>query len=129
MRTVIRVTRHPLNDAREAFLKGIYGDDVRVVTEDVSYGDDPIAAVKELIERIGGEVTAIEAQAPLPVLMKLVDRSRDLGVTLIRAQFERDKGGRAIVVGKDDKGRDLLKFSHYEELEKIEFRTRRLKPR
>jgi hypothetical protein len=32
----------------------------------------------------------------------------------------------AIVVGKDEGGRDLLKFSHYEVLEKIEFKTRPL---
>ena len=54
---------------------------------------------------------------------------RDLGIVLIRAQFQRDGSGRAIVVGKDEGGRDLLKFSHYEELVKIEFETRRLELR
>jgi len=128
--TVLRITRHPLDDDRAAYLKGVYGDDVRVVTNDVPYGDDAVASVKALIASVeaeGGEVAALEAQAPFPVLMKLVDRRRDLGVALIRAQFERDQGGRAIVVGKDDKGRDLLKFSHYEELLRIEFETQRLK--
>lgn len=125
---VLRITRHPLDTDREAFLKAVYGDDVRVVTEDIPYGDDGVAAVKALIERVGN-VVAVEAQAPFPVLMKLVDRRRDLGVALIRAQFERDAGGRAVVVGKDDKGRDLLKFSHYEELLRIEFETKPLQPR
>lgn len=132
MSIIIRITRHELDADREQFLKAVYGSDVRVVTDDIPYGDDPVAAVKALIERTetdGDKVVAVEAQAPFPALMKLVDRRRDLGVALIRAQFERDGGGRAIVVGKDDKGRDLLKFSHYEELERIEFQTRRLEPR
>ncbi|MDP2638930.1 MAG: hypothetical protein Q8P06_02060 [Candidatus Azambacteria bacterium] len=130
--TVIRITRHPLDADREQFLKSVFGDDVCVVTEDIRYGDDPIAAVKELIastETDGRKVVAIEAQAPFPVTIKLVDQRRDLGVALIRAQFERSEDGRAIVVGKDDKGRDLLKFSHYEELVRIQFDTRPLAAR
>ena len=129
---VVRITRHPADADRTNFLKIIFGDDTNIVTEDILYGDDPIAAVRSIIERTesnGNKVVAVEAQAPFPVLMRLVDRRRDLGITLIRAQFERDGGGRAIVIGKDESGRDLLKFSHYEELEKIEFQTRRLEPR
>jgi len=125
---VLRITRHDLDADRTGFLKVVYGD-VSIVTEDVPYGDDPVAAVRALIESYqidDQKVVAVEPQAPFPVLMKLVEHRRDLGVALIRAQFERDAGGRAIVVGKDESGRDLLKFSHYEELEKIEFQTRRL---
>ncbi|MGC9602447.1 MAG: hypothetical protein ABSE76_01750 [Minisyncoccia bacterium] len=131
MQTVLRITRHPADADRTAFLKAIYGDDTNIVTEDIPYGDDPVASVRSLIERTesnGDKVVAVEAQAPFPVLMKLVDRRHDLGVAFIRTQFERDASGRAIVVGKDESGRDLLKFSHYEELEKIEFQTRQLKP-
>lgn len=73
-----------------------------------------------------GKVAAVEAQAPLPVLMRLVDARRSLGVAFIRAAFQRDAGGRAVVTGKDEQGRDLLAFSHWEELERIEFQTRRL---
>lgn len=128
-KTVLRITRHPADADRETFLRSVYGDDVAIVTDDIPYGDDPIAAVKELIERTetdGHKVVAIEAQAPFPVTMKLVDQRRDLGVALIRAQFERGENGRAIVVGQDESGRDLLKFSHYEEMVRIEFETRRL---
>lgn len=129
-KNVIRITRHPLDDDRAAYLQQVFGDDVAIITRDIPYGDNPIAAVKALItsveDEIGGQVVAVEAQAPFPVLMRLVDNRRDLGVALIRAQFERDAGGRAIVVGQDSGGRDLLKFSHYEELERIEFQTRRL---
>ncbi|MEI6864050.1 MAG: hypothetical protein WCK46_01605 [Candidatus Adlerbacteria bacterium] len=132
MQTVLRITRHPADADRMAFLKAIYGNDTNIVTKDIPYGDDPIAAVRSLIERTeseGNKVVALEAQAPFSVLMKLVDRRHDLGVAFIRAQFERDSSGRAVVVGKDKGERDLLKFSHYEELEKIEFQTHRLEPR
>ncbi|MBP9749581.1 MAG: hypothetical protein KBD21_02530 [Candidatus Pacebacteria bacterium] len=128
---VIRITRHDLDEDRAAYLRAVYGDDVAVVTEDIRYGDDPVAEVRALVERVeateGGKVVAVEAQAPFPVLMRLVDQARrQLGVPLIRAQFARDEGGRAIVTGQDSGGRDLLKFAYYEELERIEFQVRRL---
>lgn len=133
MAIVVRITRHPLDDSRHAFLKRVYGNDVCVITDDIRYGDDAVAAVLDLIEKVeheaGDKVVAVEAQAPFPALIRLVENRRDLGVALIRAQFERDDGGRAIVTGKDEGGRDLLKFSHYEELERIEFQTRRLELR
>lgn len=131
MKKVIRITRHAADAERTAFLQEAFGEDVRIITEDIPYGDDGVAAVKALIERHHTDecpVVAIEAQAPFPVLMKLVDRRRDLGVSLIRAQFERGPNGRAIVTGKDENGRDLLKFSHYEELLRIEFETQPLLP-
>lgn len=131
MQVVLRITRHPLDLDREEFLKRIYGSDLRVVTDDIRYGEQSVEAVLALIANTqsnGDKVVALEAQAPFPVLLKLVERRRDLGVTLIRAQFDRDEGGRAIVVGKDEGGRDVLKFSHYEELVRIEFETRSLEP-
>lgn len=129
---VLRVARHPLDSDRFQFLQAVYGHDIKVVTEDISYGDDPVTSVRALIERTEadvGKVVALEAQAPFQVLMRLVDNRRQLGIALIRAQFERDESGRAVVCGKDEGGRDLLQFSHYEELEKIEFQTRRLESR
>lgn len=131
MNTVLRITRHPLDADREQFLKNVFGDDVRVVTDDIKYGDDCVAAVRELISRVevnGAKVVAVEAQAPMPVTIRLVDASRQLGVKMIRADFERDAGGRAVVYGKDDGGRDLLKFSHYEVMRRITFETERLEP-
>lgn len=125
---VLRITRHPLDTDREAFLKGVYGFGLRIVTEDIPYGDDPVATVRALIERTeagNANVVAVEAQAPFPVLIRLVDAR--FSIPLIRAAFERGPDGRAIVSGKDERGRDLLKFSHYEELVRIEFETRRLK--
>ena len=128
---VLRITRHPLDADREAFLREVFGSEIQVVTADIPYGDDAVAAIKNLVADTEEEfclpVVAIEAQAPFPVLMRLVDNRRELGVPLIRSQFERDGSGRAIVVGKDKSGRDLLKFSHYEELVRIEFETRPLR--
>jgi hypothetical protein len=128
--SIIRISRHPLTEEREAFLRSVFGDDLMVVTEDIRYGDDPVGAVKALIEQVeadhNSKVVAVEAQAPFPVTMKLVDARRDMGVRLIRAQFMRDDFGRAIVVGQDERGRDVLKFSHYEELKRIVFDTQRL---
>ncbi|MEK7540821.1 MAG: hypothetical protein AAB529_01080 [Patescibacteria group bacterium] len=133
MSTVIRITRHQIDADRESYLKNIFGSDLRVVTDDIRYGDDPVGAVVDLIKKVeaetGDKVVAVETQAPFPVLMRLVDCRRDIGLPLIRAQFERDVGGRAIVVGQDASGRDLLKFSHYEVLERIVFETTRLEPR
>lgn len=126
---VIRITRHPLDNDRLDFLKAVFGDDVEIVEQDIAYGDDPVATVKALIERLttaGEEVVAVESIAPFPVLIKLVDARRDLGVKLIRAQFARGEDGRAVVTGQDEKGRDILKFSHYEELLRIEFDTKPL---
>jgi len=130
---VVRITRHPLDVEREAFLRAVFGHDLMVVTSDIPYGTDPVESVRSLIVSVetdlGGKVVAIEAQAPFPVLVKLVERRRDMmGVALIRAQFERDRDGRAIGCGKDESGRDLLKFAYYEELERIELQTRRLGP-
>ena len=129
---VIRITRHPLDVEREAFLRAVFGHDLMVVTSDIPYGTDPVESVRALIvsveTELGGKVVAIEAQAPFTVLVKLVERRRDMGVALIRAQFERDESGRAISYGKDESGRDLLKFAYYEELERIELQTRRLGP-
>lgn len=125
MGKVLRITRHPADAAREAFLRKVFGDDVQIVTEDLPYGEDPVAAVAERIRQLE-DVVAVEAIAPFPLLMKLVDGGRRLGVPLIRSEFARDGSGRAVVVGKDANGRDLLAFDRYVELVRISFETREL---
>lgn len=131
MPVVLRLTRHPADEARINFLKEVFGNHVEVITEDIPYGNDPVAEVQTLIGRLCTDdkpVIAIEAIAPFPVLMTLVGARRQLGVPLIRVQFARDESGRAIVAGKDHEGRDILTFSHYEELLRIEFETQKLQP-
>ncbi len=127
-RVVLRITRHKADTPRWEYLRAKWGD-ISLLDRDVPYGDDPVATVTALLAEYraeGREVIAIEVQAPFPVLMRLVGARRELAVPLIRAAFERGDDGRAIVVGKDQNGRDLFKFSHYEELVRIEFETRRL---
>ena len=127
MTKVIRITRHATDDDRQNFLQEVYGVNVEIVTQDIQYGDDHVQAVRDLVSQVGGEVMAVEAIAPFPVLMKLVDAQRKLRVDLIRAQFDRDESGRAIVIGQDDQGRDILQFSHYEKIKRIVFETEPLK--
>jgi hypothetical protein len=127
MSKVIRISRHPLDNERKAALRAAFGDDVEIVTTDIPYGDDPVARVGQLIEELGGEeVVAVEAQAPFPVTMKLVDANRKLGVKFIRAEFKRGEDGRAVVVGKDDNDRDILAFDRYVELRRIVIDTAEL---
>lgn len=74
---VLRITRHPLDVAGLMVLWSIYGEDVEVVTEDTPFGNDPIAAVKAAIDRVGG-VAAVEVIAPFPILSRLVEARREL---------------------------------------------------
>ncbi len=128
LKAVLRITRHELDEGRLAALKDAFGDDVRVVTEDVRFGDDPVAAIRTAMDELG-DVVAIELVAPFPVLMKIVDGRRRLDdVPILRAQFRRGQDGRAVVAGQDASGRDILAFSHYEELVRIVFETRAFPP-
>ncbi len=122
---VLRITRHPLTEDREVSLRSVYGKDVRVVTEDIPYGSDPIAAVRALVERAevdGGKVVAVEAVGPEHVLLQLVEGLADDGIIVIRQVYKRDpETGRVIVTGKDERGRDILAFDCYEAV-KVEVR-------
>lgn len=130
---VLRITRHSVDEDRARCLRKVYGSNVLIVsTDQVSFRGDAVGAVREAVERVettySSRIVAIEAQAPIPVLIALLDRQQGIGIPLIRAEFKRDEQGRAFVYGRDDEGRDLLKFSHYNVLERIEFVTRRLAP-
>lgn len=127
MKTVVRITRHEADADRIIELRRVFGEDVSIITNDIQFGDDPVLAVSECLAR-NQETVAIEVVAPFPILVKLVEAQRRLGVLILRAQFKREECGRAIVVGKDETGRDVLAFDHYEVIERIEFQTRRLEP-
>lgn len=117
-KVVLRVSRHPLDETRMARFREQFGDDVIVATEDISYGDDPVATVKKLIGRAeaicsqSGQTVAVEAAGPEAVLMALV---QSLGVPVIRPVFRRD-GDRVAVVGRDANGRDMFEVERYEAL-------------
>ncbi len=113
MAVVVRVTRHPADEGRIAALCQAFGADTVVVEDDVPYGDDPVRTILDLIGS-HGDVVAVELVAPLPVLAKLLQAKRELGhIKFLRAEFARDGNGRALVVGRDAAGRDILGFSHY----------------
>lgn len=123
---VIRITRHPADDARITALRNAFGNDVEVVDDDIPYGDDPVAAVVDLLKK-HGNVVAIEVVAPVPVLAKLTAARRELGdVLILRAEFARGADGRAVVVSKDANGRDVFGFGRYDVVEQVLVKTRPL---
>ncbi len=123
---VLRITRHGVDAARLGSLKETFGDDVKIVEKDLEYGIDPVKTVAECIASIEGRVIAVEAIAPFPVLTRLVDSGRTLGIKLIRAELKRGEDGRALVLGQDENGRDLLAFDRYVELVRLTIETREL---
>jgi hypothetical protein len=126
MTKVIRITRHPADDARIEALRTYFGEDTEVITDDVPYGDDPVGAVVGLLQKYSG-TAAIEVVAPIPVLAKLTNARRELGdVLILRAEFQKGADGRAVVVSKDANGRDVFGFSHYEIVERVVVQTRKL---
>lgn len=117
---ILRVSRHEATPSHVAALEAAFGDDISVITEDVPYGDDPVAAVQAVIDRLQlpddfdqeDEVVAVEAAGPEPVLQALVE---GLDVPVIRPVFRRENG-RVVVVGKDASGRDIFDVERYERL-------------
>ncbi len=123
---VIRITRHPADDARIAALRKHFGIDTQVIDDDVPYGDNPVNTVVGLLQK-HGDVVAIEVVAPIPVLAKLTQAHRELGnVLILRAEFARGADGRAVVVSKGANDRDVFGFGHYEVVERVEVVTRKL---
>lgn len=122
MPTILRITRHPAVPEKIAALQEKFGAELKIVEQDLRYGDDPVAAVKDLLATLDNPV-AVELSAPMPVLIKLLDAR--LPVLLLRAEPVRENG-RAVVIGQDENGRDIFQFSHYEVLKRIVFETERL---
>ena len=123
---VIRLTRHPADNARINALKGFFGVETQVIDNDIPYGDDPVKAVVGLLQKYG-DVVAFEVVAPIPVLAKLTQARRELGdVLILRAEFQKGADGRAITVSKDTSGRDVFGFGHYDIVERVEVITRKL---
>ncbi len=126
MDTVVCITRHPKDQPRLDSLRAKFGHDVNIVETDLQYGEDPVEAVRQFIEGLGEKVVAIEAIAPFPVLMRLVDQGRDCLPPFIRAELRRGPDGRAVVTGKDERGRDILAFDRYVRLVRLTIETAEL---
>lgn len=129
MTTVLRITRHPCESGRAEALRAAFGADVRIVDRNVPFGDDPVRAVKNLMDEFG-DVVAVEMVAPIPVFARVLSARRELGdVLFLRAEFARGEDGRAKVIGTDQGGRDVFAFSHYDVVERVEVKTRLLLPK
>ena len=114
---VLRVMRHPIEGDREAVLRGVFGDDLRIVTEDVMYGDDPVVAVLGVAARhcaADEQLVAVEAVGPEPKLIALAEGLAEKGIVLIRQVFRRGEDGRIIEIGRDASNRAIFAFDHYE---------------
>ncbi|MEP7162232.1 MAG: hypothetical protein ABI747_00500 [Candidatus Moraniibacteriota bacterium] len=126
MATIVRITRHPADPSRIEALRKAFGNDLKIVDDDVPYSDDPVKAVAGLLEKYG-DVVAIEVVAPVPVLAKLTAAKREFGNLLIlRAEFARGTDGRVVVTSQDAHGRDVFGFGHYEVIEQVLVKTRPL---
>ena len=125
-------SRHQPDLDRINFLKNVFGPEVQVLNFDIRYGDNPVETISDFINEIevdfDGNVVAIEPVAPFPVLIKIVDAKRQLGVKILRSVFARDSFGRIVVTGQDSSGRDIFMFDRYEELIRIEFQVADLTP-
>lgn len=114
---VYRNVRHPLTEDRSEWLKHHFVTEITVHTEDVPYGDDPVNAVMKVLTGLDGEVVAVEAGGPEPVMIALAEGLAEQGIPLIRQVYKRDFAtGRVIVTGKDERGRDILAFDRYEQV-------------
>ena len=122
MGTFLRITRHPADTARVEWIRGQFGADTTIVEQDVPFGNDPVAAIRGVCAE-HGDVVALEVIAPLPVLAQVL--AARLGVPVVRAELLRGADGRAVVSGKDESGRDILVFSEYVEVVRVEVVTRR----
>ena len=132
---VIRITRHDLDKKREKALRKIYGKEVIITTIDRPFTDDPFSWIEREIghEYMNGyDVVAIEVQAPFETLSKIKDgldfwnKTNNDDIHLIRSCFKREAGGRIAVIGKEDSGRDIFEFSHYEKIMEIKMKTEKL---
>jgi len=121
--TFLRITRHAAEAAQVECILSLFGPETRITEEDVPFGNDPVAVVKDLIAK-HQDVVAIEIIAPLPVLAQIL--AARLSVPVVRSEFLRGTDGRVVVSGKDDSGRDILAFGGYVEIVRVEVVTRPL---
>lgn len=113
---VYRNVRHPLTADRAEWLKNHLGMDAEH-TQDISYGDDPLAAVMTVVNQLqadGDTVVAVEAGGPEAIMIALAEGLSEQSITLIRQVFARGEDGRILVTGQDERGRDILAFDRYE---------------
>ncbi len=126
---VVRITSQTFQSEQRQALENVYGAHLKVVKFGEMLKFNPYIQVRKLIEEVEQETThyvkAVEVEGDgLPViqLTRYLDK---LGVKLIRPCYETDDEGNLIVLGTAEYGREFHKFSHYEELKRVEIVTQR----
>jgi hypothetical protein len=119
----VRISRHELSIQGQEWLEHKFPG-IEIVTQDIPYGDNPVAAVTTLLNSFDPtEVVAVELGAPIAVLARLLAAKRDIPVPLVRQRFARDGEGRVLVSGQDESGRDILVFDGYDVYEEAVVKT------
>ena len=110
---VLRLTRHPADEAQLSELRRIFGEEVEVV--EVAETVPNVERVKAIVAEHGADI--LEAVLPLPLLAECVG-PKGLSIPVIRA----------ITIRKLDEsgGNATFTFSHYEKVVKVEVVTERL---
>lgn len=112
----------------EAISKALGTENVKFVTKDVTYGNDPVRAVGDALDELDIEnIVALDVKGPLPVLRELVHPKFGLSTPIIQPEMER-KDGRAIVLPQKDPktDREMLKIDHYSVIDGVEIETHKL---
>ena len=123
MKTVLRLTRHAMGENQVAVLRHYFGEDVNIVTRDIEYGSDPLATIRAAIDTAGPNVVALDLVAPMPVVAKVLKPLQDDGITVIQACFLNGPDGRRVVLGKDENGRPIFEFTHYDKVLRVVIET------
>lgn len=130
--TILRISRHDDgNPSRQEALEKAYGNKVDIVTVDIPYGNNPTQAVRDEVEKLtkaGREVIGVEAIAPMPVLAQLSDNRGGIGIPVLRSELARGEDGKAVVIGQEKGGRDILKISSFSVVDRISLITHELNP-
>lgn len=110
MEKILRLTRHPADDAQVAALKAVFGDNIVIV--EISATVTGVAEVVALIAEHGA--TVFEAVLPLPILAEVLNPRNGISVPVIRAVMDRQ-------ISED--GTATFIFARYERVVKVVVET------
>jgi|GEM_PF-3563552 len=117
MKTLLLASRH-INPSHQAAAEKTFGDNIRIVAEDIRWGGNPVDALRQKLSELaqaGHEVIAVAPTGRDEDLLRLLTAQPELNIRLVRAIFARDDFGRTIpFVGGDP--RDLT-VDHFADLQ------------
>ncbi len=108
--TILRLTRHPAEEAQISVLQRAFGGDCKIV--EVSETVPNVERVKELV--CEHHATVLEAVLPIPLLQAALNSRNGVGVPIIRAVMERELR---------DGEEAVFRFKQYEHVLRIEIVT------